>query len=302
MTKIRTLIENNFALCLVFFAALGLFLPSFGDYSDKLVIIFVAGLVYFSGPSIKIKEMLDVDIFQIGTFTLLRYAILPIIFFYIAQLIVPDYAVGILLLTLMPAAMAVASLCAISSSKVALGLSITLISSLLTPLFVPAVFSFLGHYVEVNTISLFVSLLLVVIVPLFLYFGPTVRFNVTKNWVTENAKMMSIILMALILYVVVSSYRTEFLENIDMLLKGTFIMFVVFFLCYLFGYVFGFFVPKEQRSTYIIASGTMNNGLAIGVSFLYFSAEITFFIMISEIVWSFYVAASQYYFSKQKKI
>ena len=75
-------------------------------------------------------------------------------------------------------------------------------------------------------------------------------------------------------------------------------MFVLFFVFYLFGFVFSLFVPKDQRSTYIWASGAINNGLAIGLSFLYFSPEITFFIVISEIIWCLYVAAAQWWFSR----
>jgi predicted Na+-dependent transporter len=213
---------------------------------------------------------------------------------------VPQYAIGILLLSLMPAAIVVASLCMISGAKVALGISLTVISSILIPVVIPGIFSFLGHQVDVNEIALFFTLIMVIFFPFALYFFCATRLPKHKKWVEDNGKSLSVVLMSLVLFIIVSSYKTEFLNNIDILLEGTLIMFVLFFVFYLFGYAFSQFVAEEQRLTYIWASGAINNGLAIGLSFLYFSPETTFFVVISEVVWCAYVAATQWYFSKTK--
>ena len=298
MTKIKTWIEGNFALLLLLGAALGFFIPGFGSFSEAIVIVLVASLVYFACPDIRREELFQVDIFQVGFFTLLRFAVFPLFLFYTANIFIPDYAEGILLLALMPAAIAIASLCSISGGKVALGIGLTMISSLLAPAFIPSIFSFLGHLVEVNVLGLFITLTLVVFVPMVLYFVLTRPVKPLQVWVEDKGKAASIITMALVLLVVISSYKDQFWHDLPHLYEGFFIMMGLFFLFYLFGVLFSYFVPKDQRSTYIYASGAINNGLAIGLSFLYFSAETTFFIVLSEIIWCFYVAAAQWYFSR----
>ncbi len=299
MTQIRTLIENNFGWMLILGGLLGFVVPSLGDFANYVIILLIAGLVYFACPSIKRDELLEVDIFQVGLFTLIRYAIFPIVLYFIAYRFIPDYAIGVLLLSLMPAAMAVASLSMISGGIASLGIAITVISSFLTPVIVPAMFSFLGHQVDVNEFALFFTLAFVVFAPFIIFFYGTGRIKTHKKWVLETGKASSIIIMALILLIVISSYKETLLSNPALLIEGNIIMFCLFAMFYAFGFIFSKFVPQEQRPAYVYSSGAMNNGLAIGLSFIYFSPETTFFIVISEVVWCFYVAASQYYFTRR---
>jgi BASS family bile acid:Na+ symporter len=171
MLKIRQTIENNFSLLLLIGLVVGLFLPSFGEFSDEIVIFLTALLIFLSCADIEPRDFIKVDIFQIGLFTLARFAVFPLVLFYLAQQFVPEFAIGVLLLALMPAGVAVASLCSMSKANVSLGLSLTIISSLLAPAFIPSVFSFLGQVVAVDVAGLFTTLMLVVIVPIVLYFG-----------------------------------------------------------------------------------------------------------------------------------
>ncbi len=280
---------------------LGFFIPSFDDTANYIIIFLIAGLVYFACPSVKKNELINIDIFQVGVFSFLRYAIFPIVLYYITLQTFPEYAIGVLLLSLMPAAMAVASLAMISGGKPSLGISITVISSFLAPAIVPAMFGFLGHQVDVNEFALFLTLAVVVFTPFIIYFYGTSRIESHKKWVMNVGKAGSIIFMALILLVVVSSYKGQLLSDYPLLIKGMGVMFVLFGLFYAFGFVFSYFLPKEQRAAYVYSSGAINNGLAIGLSFIYFSPETTFFVAISEIVWCVYVAATQWYFTKQSK-
>lgn len=302
MAQIKTLIENNFGWMLILGGLLGFVVPSIGDAANYVVIILIAGLVYFACPSIKKSELLEVDIFQVGTFTFLRYAIFPIVLYFIAYSFIPNYAIGVLLLSLMPAAMAVASLSMISGGSPSLGIAITVISSFLAPVIVPAMFSFLGHQVDVNEFALFFTLAFVVFAPFIMFFYGTSRIKAHKKWVLETGKAASIVLMALILLVVVSSYKQTLLSNPAMLLEGSIIMFFLFGLFYAFGFVFSKFVPKSQQPAYVYSSGAMNNGLAIGLSFIYFSPETTFFIVISEVIWCLYIVLVQYYFTRKESL
>ena len=174
MTGIKNFIENNFSLLLLVGFIAGFFTPSLGEISDEIVIFLIAVLIFLSCADINTKDFFNVDVFQIGLFTLLRFAVFPLVLFYLAYLLVPQYAIGVLLLSLMPAGMAVASLCSMSKApnSVPIGLSLTIISSLLAPFFIPAVYSFLGQTLEVDVLGLFITLSLVVFVPIILYLYP----------------------------------------------------------------------------------------------------------------------------------
>lgn len=300
MGVIKRAIEGNFSLLLLIGFILGFFVPSVGGAADEVVIIFTACLVFFSCASIKTPDLLKVDVFQVAMFTLVRFAVLPLVLFYAANQFFPEYSVGVLLLALMPAGVAVSALCSMSGANVALGLSLTVISSLLAPAFVPGVFSFLGQVVNVDISGLFITLSLVVFLPIVLYFGVAARIKPVEGLVKKYNKSSSIVILALVLIIVVAAQKEEMLSSLDTVYVALAIMTGLFAIFYAFGALYSLLVPKGQRIPYIYSSGAMNNSLAVGLAFLYFSPQITLFIVLSEIVWSFYVALAQWLFPKFK--
>lgn len=301
MGKIKTVIENNFSILLILGAISGFFLPSFGSYSDEIVILFTAILIFMSCANIDPPDFLKIDVFQISLFTLVRYAIFPLVLFYVVHSFLPEYSIGILLLALMPAGVTVSAFCSMAGANVALGLSLTVISSLLAPFFIPGVFSFLGQVVSVDVWGLFLTLVCVVFVPIGLYFGVARRSKILEEKVRRYNKSTSIILLSLILLIVVATQKDEFLADIQSIYIGLIVMTAVIGLFYLVGIAYAYFVPKGQKIPYILASGAMNNSLAVGLAFAYFDARVTLFIVLSEIVWSAYVAITQWILSKRSQ-
>lgn len=298
MAKIKNFIENNFSLLLILGCVLGFFVPSFGETADEIVIFLTALLIFFSCSNIKPTEFLQVDIFQIGVFILLRYAVFPLVLFYGAHQIFPEYAVGVLLLALMPAGVTVSALCSMSGANVALGLSLIIVSSLLAPVFVPGVFSFLGQIVNVDVMALFVTLVMVVFIPILLYFLVFSKVKIVDNFAKNYNKSSSIIILSLILVIVIATQKQTFLEAPEVIYVGLLIMTGLFAIFYAFGIIYSLFMSKGQRLPYIFSSGAMNNSLAVGLAFAYFDPKITLFIVLSEIVFSFYIAFSQYVASR----
>ncbi len=299
MAEIKKMIEKNFSLLLLVGCVLGFFVPSFGQYADEIVIFLTAALIFLSCADIKPSEFLKVDIFQVSIFSLLRYAIFPLVLFSFSYNFLPEYSTGILLLSLMPAGVAVSSLCSMSGANVALGLSLTILSSMLVPAFVPGIFSFLGQVVEVDVFSLFLTLLLVVFFPVLLYFSVFSRIEKINNQVKKYNKSSAVIILSLILLIVVATQKEAFLENLGDVYMGLLVMLGLFSVLYLFGIIYSLFVPKNERVPYIFSSGAMNNSLAVGLSFAYFDPKVTLFIVLSEIVWSLYVAIGQWTLSKR---
>lgn len=300
MNAVKTWIEDHLALVLLLGFALGFVLPSGGEYSEHLVMLLIGIQVFFACSKIQLEELKQIDTFHITLFCLARYVAIPLALFYIARLIVPEFAMGILLLSLMPAAIVVASLCSISFGNVALGLSLTIISSLLAPGIIPGVFLIVGEVVSVNVWELFITLILVLFVPVLVYFGVVSRIKPLQSWTASNGKMMTVLLMSVVLAVIVASTRDVFLDHLDFLFKGLVVMGILMAILYLVGFLVSFKAAPDARVSYIYASGAMNNALAIGLAFAYFDTITVLFLVLSELVWSFYVGLSQWVFQKKK--
>lgn len=298
--KVIHFVENNFSLLLIIGALSGFFLPSLGMLADEVVIILTAFLIFLSCSDIDQKAFFQIDIYQMGVFTLVRFAIFPLIFFYLVSSILPEFSTGILLLALMPAGVAVASLCSMSKANVVIGLSLTIISSLLAPFVIPSVFSFLGQVVSVNIWDLFLTLVYVVFVPIILYFFIFDKIEQTKKVIKAYNKTTAVLVLSIILAIVIATQKEEIFSNIDLIVKGLLVMTAVYAVFYAFGILYSFFLKKEEKIPYILASGANNNSLAVGLSFAYFDPLTSLFIVLSEVVWSFYVATAQYIFSRRK--
>lgn len=102
MLKIKNIIERNFSSVLLLGALAGFFVPGFGEGADKIVIILTAILIFISCSDIEPNDFFKTDIFNMGVFTLLRFMVLPLILFAVFQILFPEYAIGALLLALMP--------------------------------------------------------------------------------------------------------------------------------------------------------------------------------------------------------
>ncbi len=302
MTNLKRMIENNFSLLLLLGVVVGFFIPSFGDNADEIVIFLTGALIFFACADIKPVDFFKVDIFQTGVFTLLRFAIFPLVLFFVAQKTVPDFALGVLLMALMPAGVAVASLCSMSRANVVVGLSLTIMSSLLAPAFVPSVFLFLGQVVNVDILSLFLTLVYVVLLPICAYFLIVYKRHKIEAVVKNTNKSASIIILSVILMILMATQKEEFLAQPSLIVEGMIVMTVLIGLFYVFGIVFSRFVPVDQKISYIYGSGAMNNSLAVGLAFAYFDAATTLFIVLSEIVWSIYVVVGQWYFARRGRV
>lgn len=300
MARIKIFVENNFSLLLLIGFLLGFVAPDVGDIADEIAIILTAALIFLSCADIKPVDFLKIDVFQVALFTVVRFAVFPLLCFFAVKNFFPEFSVGTLLLLLMPAGVAVASLCSMSKANVALGLGLTIISSLLAPAIIPGVFSFLGQYVQVDISKLFMTLILVVFVPIGLYFFGAARIAPVDKLIKSYNKSAAVVILSLILMVVIAAQREEFLEDLGLIFTGFWVMVAIIGACYLFGIAYSFFVDgKADKRSYIISSGAMNNSLAVGLAFAYFDVTTSLFIVLSEVVWSIYVALAQWIFSKR---
>ncbi len=283
--KIRELAESHFNIILLSAFLIGMIAPGLDAVPTDFVVYATGAIIFLACSRLSLKEMEAVDIFTIGGFTLARFILIPFLVYFAVLYTMPDLAIGSFLLALMPAGVAVAVLTAITAGNVALGLSLTIVSSLLAPFVVPSAFAMLGHMIEIDLFEMFMTLAMMVFLPIALYFGIARPIAPVKNVIKENGKFFSIIIMVVLTSVIVAQKREVFFEDPIFVVESLIVLSVLFFIFYCSAWGLAFRSALPERVAYTYGSGAMNNNLGIALAYLYFDAKTTLFLVLSEIIW-----------------
>lgn len=287
--KIFQFIENYFWVFLLTGLVLGLVYPLYNDFlmaSLKPMLMIMLFLVFLKTDLIHIlKQITD---FKLMTFLVCMYMIIiPVIFFLAINLFNRQLALGILLLTAMPAGVSSPTLTDIVKGNTALSLSITILTAMIAPFTVPLLFKFINYdNFSVNTLEMFKDLAILVFVPLILS-------QVIKKIVPETINKgkhiftsVNILILFLIVYTAMGSQRDVILSNsVDILLQIGF-LYLIFILLHVIGYLMGYNQDKESKAAITIGAAYMNNGMAIVLAAIYFEPSILILMVLSEFPWN----------------
>lgn len=287
--KIFQFIENYFWVFLLTGLVLGLVYPLYNDFlmaSLKPMLMIMLFLVFLKTDLIHIlKQITD---FKLMTFLVCMYMIIiPVIFFLAINLFNRQLALGILLLTAMPAGVSSPTLTDIVKGNTALSLSITILTAMIAPFTVPLLFKFINYdNFSVNTLEMFKDLAILVFVPLILS-------QIIKKIVPETINKgkhiftsVNILILFLIVYTAMGSQRDVILSNsVDILLQIGF-LYLVFILLHVIGYLMGYNQDKESKAAITIGAAYMNNGMAIVLAAIYFEPSILILMVLSEFPWN----------------
>lgn len=212
---------------------------------------------------------------------------IPIVFYFSARIFDAELAVGILLLTAMPAGVSTPVLTDIARGNISLSMSLTIVSQLLAPFTVPLLF----WIVDVN--SLTISKLLILKDIAILVFVPMIISQIVKRYLPLTIKntqhlftSANVFLLFSFVYIAISSQRNVILENPAGLIWKIAVLYLVFILLHVIGYMICPHENKENRIAIAIGSAYMNNGMAIVLAVSYFRPEILVLMVLSEIPWN----------------
>ncbi len=207
--------------------------------------------------------------------TLAQFVIMPALGFMIALILKlpPALALGLILAGAVPDAMAAGVMTYLASADVALSVSLTTLTTLISPVATPALTYLFGRvFIPVNFWPIFLSILKMVIAPLCA--GLLVRHYFSKY--IEKIKpvfpAMSTLFIAFICGLVTALNR-------DYIAKMSAMIFLAVVLHNLFGLVLGygagklFGFEKKQCRTLSIGVGMQNAGLGAVLALKHFSAE-----------------------------
>jgi len=97
---------------------------------------------------------------------------------------------------------------------------------------------------------------------------------------------LNVLLLFAFVYLAISSQRNYFLENPLGMVWKIAVLYLVFILLHVIGYLICFKQNKENRIAVAIGAAYMNNGMAIVLATSYFKPEILVLMVLSELPWN----------------
>lgn len=275
MQSISAVAGKYFAFWVILIALLAFFFPGaflgFGSYITILL-----GVVMF-GMGLTLKPVDFKIIFKsplpvvIGVAA--QFLIMPFVAFGIAYLLKlpPELAAGLVLLGSVPGGTASNVMVYLAKGNLALSVAMTSLSTLMAPIMTPLLLLLLaGQWLPVNPVSMFLSIVQVIIIPIAL--GILVQRFFPKA-VAKSISIVPLISVAAIL-IIVSAVTAANAQNV---ISSGFIVFLAVFLHNGFGLLLGYLTAmamglnETDRRAISLEVGMQNSGLGVALATAHFS-------------------------------
>lgn len=299
---IKTYMTAHFGVVIFVSLLAGLFLPTMGALPPYVIPVVLMAIMFVSCARIDMTQIHDVRLKDVALFYGLRFLIVPVLLFLAMPFLDESIRAGMLLLALMPAGVTVGAMVALMGGNVILGLSLTVVSSLLCPFVVPLVFGFTGFQtIEIDLLGMLINLSLMIFVPLILYYFVAHPREKIKSWLKQEGGFFSTLLIAFIIVYVIAEQKQVMFADMGFVLVSMAVLVVLFVLAYVAVWVLFSSRPLSTRIAYAGASGMMNNALAISIAYVNFPEKVVLFCVISEFAWAFSIMLFQMYVKNQVK-
>jgi len=287
--KISQFIEKYFWIFLIAGILLGLWQPVVFTAPKYLPKILLGMMLFFVFLKIDVLEVIEnLRDYKLMIFIALVYMIIiPVLFFLFVNIFDRQLALGILLLTAMPAGVSTPALTDILKGNISLAMSITIVTQLIAPFTVPFLFWIIGTKgLDINKLQLFRDIAIMVFSPLIVaqfikHFFPAAIKRSQHLFTSAN-----VLLLLIFVYIAISLQRNIILENPVSLIWKTVILYLVFIILHAIGYIMGYKESKENKIAMSVTAAYMNNGLAIVLASTYFGPGILVLMVLSEIPWN----------------
>jgi len=279
-------IETHFGIVLLLSCLVGLVLPGLPQLPNESAVLILALLMFTSCYRLREGGFSSIRWRDIGWFYIGRYVFLPLALWAVAHALVPDYALAIFLLSVLPAGVASPAFAHIYGGVAPPAFAVAIVSQLLAPFLIPLQFSLIGDVaVAPSPAHLFITMVWCIFVPMAIY-AMVRKQPKLAGVMIENNKLFSILLVAFVIALAIAKQR-------EVILAGGVALFaslVLTILCFAIYIIAGWFMvpgrPKPERITYATASSFNNAALGVSLALLHFSPAVILFVAVSEIAWS----------------
>ena len=271
MKTISGFVGKYMAVIILIIAALALFIPdtclwirtSWINYLLMAVMFGMGLTLKFDDFAVVFKRPKDIIIGCAAQFT-----VMPLLAFVLGKAFALDAGLmaGVILVGTCPGGTASNVMTYLSKGDVALSVGMTSINTLLAPFLTPVItYLLLRTTVTVDVMSMFLSIIRVVIVPIALGFIINRFWGRHMEKVSDVLPLISVTAIALIVASVVS-------HNADSILKTGAVVFVVVILHNILGYIVGFALGSvlglslPRKKALSIEIGMQNSGLAASLA------------------------------------
>ncbi len=271
LQKVSDIFGKYMAVIVLVIAALALFVPGSCLWIQTSWVNYLLMIVMFGmGLTLKLDDFKvvitrpkDIIVGCIAQFT-----IMPLLAFALGKMfgLEPGLLAGLVLVGTCPGGTSSNVMTYLSKGDVALSVGMTSVNTLLAPLLTPAItYLLLRTSVTVDILSMFLSIIKVVIVPIALGFVINKFWGKYTQKVTNILPMVSVIAITMIVAAVVS-------HNAEKILSTGVIVFVIVILHNLLGYACGYGVgklikaPLPKKKALAIEVGMQNSGLATSLA------------------------------------
>lgn len=287
--KINQVIEKYFWIFLIMGILIGIWQPVVFETPKYLPKILLGAMLFIVFLKIDALEIIEkMKNFRLMIYIAMVYMIIiPVLFFLLVNIFDRQLALGILLLTAMPAGVSTPALTDILKGNISLAMSIVIVTQVIAPFTVPFLFWMIGTKgLEINKLLLFKDIAILVFFPMMLAQVIKKYFPLVINRTQHLFTSANVFLLFTFVYVAISSQRNIILDNPVSLVWKTSILYLVFIILHAAGYIICYRESKENKIALSITSAYMNNGLAIVLASTYFGPGILVLMVLSEIPWN----------------
>lgn len=282
-------IENRFWLLFAWSAIAWLLFPQLSIFNGSLEILMIIMMTMsmFKIDYPKFFWTLQGNAKSVLWISFLRLIILPVVIYYLANLIIPQYSIGFFILAWAPTAIATIFFVDLVKWNKELWLA----TSIFTNLVVPFTFTWLTYYILWNQIDidvwwLFVKLLFIIGIPFVLWYVAQKTVPAFIEWTKKYYSALWILLILPMIAWPIASLNeyivSKGIEEIIILIGLLFILGIVF---YLVGRYWWFQKSIENKITSSLSLGFMNISLATVIAFKFFWPEAILAVILYEFPW-----------------
>ena len=288
---VTKLIEKYFSYLLFLALIGGLFLPQIGIILMPTIKPILMVMLLLSALKTDFKQVisylkkpgLPLYIF------IMTMIIVPIMVFLITNQIDQTLAIGLLLMTATPPAIASPVLTELFKGNVALSIVTVITCSLLSPITMPFLFNKLtSQSIELDSIGMAKALTFMIFTPIILA-EIIKKIRTIKPFLEKSKKHFSainIILMSLLMWIGIAPQADTFLHNPLSIIKQLIALIILFTTMHFIGYMIAFWRKKEDKISISTSMTYMNNSIAFVIAVEFFPPEVVLITIVSQLTWN----------------
>ena len=268
---------KGFSFTVLIFAAvsLSMFYPQsfiqLGDFQLKKLIVPLLQIIMFGmGTAMSFNDFYGVIKMPKGVLVglICQFSIMPFLGFSLATIFnfPSEIAAGVVLIGSSPSGLASNVMAYLAKANVALSITLTAVATIVSPLMTPLLMKhFAGAFVPIDFFAMMLSIMKMVILPVFLGLVFNHFFQGKAKWLDNAMPILSMTAIALIIMIITAAGR-------DSLLSIGILLILAAIIHNLLGYLLGYWscrllkMKEYDCRTIALEVGMQNGGLASGIA------------------------------------